>query len=178
MKVTQNYSNFIPVSYLKPVTVAVQSKAWTVFARSNARIMGSNPTQDMVVCLCLFCVCIGSGLSRGWSPIQGGLPTLLGLRNSSETKRFTDALCSKVRATGKREREREAIWKDQKRRRSFVGATNDVGNRDSWALSKINDQYSCLFLTDISDWKLYLFLHSSKLQKHAELWSLQNIGNS
>jgi DUF2075 family protein len=27
----------------------------------------------------------------------------LGLRNWRETKRFTDALCSKVRATGKRE---------------------------------------------------------------------------
>jgi TorA maturation chaperone TorD len=56
-------------------------------------------------CLCLFCVCIGSGLATGWSPIQGVLPTVLGLRNWPETKRFMDALCSKVGATGKRERE-------------------------------------------------------------------------
>jgi hypothetical protein len=27
------------------------SKTWIVFARSNAGIVGSNPTQDMYVCL-------------------------------------------------------------------------------------------------------------------------------
>jgi hypothetical protein len=32
-----------------PVTVAEQSKACTVFARSEAGIMGSNPTQSMDV---------------------------------------------------------------------------------------------------------------------------------
>jgi hypothetical protein len=55
-------------------------------------------------CLCLFCVRTGSGLAMGWFPVQGALPTVLGLRNWRETKRFTDALCSKVGATGKRER--------------------------------------------------------------------------
>jgi hypothetical protein len=59
----------------------------------------------MNVCLCLFCICIGRGLAMGWSPVQGVLPTLLGLRNWSETKRFRDALCYKVGATRKRERE-------------------------------------------------------------------------
>jgi hypothetical protein len=48
------------------------SKAWTVFARLNAGIMGSNPTRDMVVCVRLFCVCVvlcaGSGFATGWSP--------------------------------------------------------------------------------------------------------------
>jgi hypothetical protein len=39
-------------------------------------------------CLCLFCVCIGSGLTTGWSPIQGVLPTVLVLRHWSETKAF------------------------------------------------------------------------------------------
>jgi hypothetical protein len=38
---------------------------------------------------------IGSGLATGWSSFQGVLPTVLGLRNWSETKRFTDVLCSK-----------------------------------------------------------------------------------
>jgi hypothetical protein len=87
------------------ITVAARSKAWNIFARSKAGIVGSNPTQGMDVCLCLFCVCIGSGLAMGWSPVQGVPPTVLGLRNWSETKRFADAVCSKVGATGKRERE-------------------------------------------------------------------------
>jgi hypothetical protein len=30
-----------------PVTVAPRSKAWTVLARSDAGIVGSNPTQGM-----------------------------------------------------------------------------------------------------------------------------------
>jgi hypothetical protein len=44
--------------------------AWTIFARSNAGIVDSNPTQDMDVCVRLFCVyvvlCLGSGLAKGW----------------------------------------------------------------------------------------------------------------
>jgi hypothetical protein len=35
---------------------AARSKAWTVFARSKAVLMGSNPTQGMNVCVRLFCV--------------------------------------------------------------------------------------------------------------------------
>jgi hypothetical protein len=39
------------------ITVAAQSNAWTVFARSNARIVGSNPTQGMDVCIvCVYSV--------------------------------------------------------------------------------------------------------------------------
>jgi hypothetical protein len=89
-----------------PITVSSRSKAWNVFARSNAGIVGSNPTRDMDVCLRLFCVCVCSDLAKGWFSVQGVLPTVLWLRNRSETKRFTDALCSKGRASGKRERER------------------------------------------------------------------------
>jgi hypothetical protein len=33
----------------QPVTVAERSKAWTVFTRSEAGIVGSNPTQGMDV---------------------------------------------------------------------------------------------------------------------------------
>jgi hypothetical protein len=93
-------------SWLKSITLATRSKAWTVFALSNTGIVGSNPTQGMDVCVRLFCVCVRSGLGTGWSPVQGVLPTVLGLRNLSKTKAFKDALCSKVGATGKRERER------------------------------------------------------------------------
>jgi hypothetical protein len=74
--------------------VAARSKAWTVFARLNDWILGSNPTEGMDVCLCLFGVYTGSGLETGWSPIQGVLPTILGLRNWNEINLFTDALCS------------------------------------------------------------------------------------
>jgi hypothetical protein len=69
----------------KPITAFAGSKAWTVFARSNTGIVGSNPTQGMGVCLRLFCVCIGSGIATGWSPVQRVLPTVLGLKNWSET---------------------------------------------------------------------------------------------
>jgi hypothetical protein len=67
--------------------------------------LGSNPTQGMDICLRLFCVFVCSGLSTGWFPVKGVLSTVLGLRNWSETKRFTDALHSKVGATRKREKE-------------------------------------------------------------------------
>jgi hypothetical protein len=62
------------------ITVAAQSKAWTVFARSNTGIMGSNPTWGMDVCVRLFCLCAvlcaGSAIVMGWSPVQGVLPTV------------------------------------------------------------------------------------------------------
>jgi hypothetical protein len=54
---------------LLPVTVDERSKACTVFARSEAGIVGSNPTQGMdvwcvCVCVCVFlCLCTGRGLA-------------------------------------------------------------------------------------------------------------------
>jgi hypothetical protein len=70
------------MAYLKklPITVSAESTAWTVFARSNAGIVGSNSTQGMDVCVHLFCVYVvlyvGIGLATGWSPVQGVLPTV------------------------------------------------------------------------------------------------------
>jgi hypothetical protein len=68
-----------------PITEAARYNAWTVFAGSNAGIVGSDPTQGMDVCVRLFCVCVvvceGSGLATGWSPVQGVLPTVCILRN-------------------------------------------------------------------------------------------------
>jgi hypothetical protein len=77
---------WVSMLYMKPpITVAARSKAWTVFARSNTGIVGSNPTRDTDVCVRLFCVCVvlcaGSGLATGWSPVQKVLATVLGLRN-------------------------------------------------------------------------------------------------
>jgi hypothetical protein len=37
------------IRILVPITVAARSKAWTVFARSDAGIVGSNPAQGMDV---------------------------------------------------------------------------------------------------------------------------------
>jgi hypothetical protein len=36
--------------------MAARSKTRTVLALSNSGIMGSNPTQGIDVCMCLFCV--------------------------------------------------------------------------------------------------------------------------
>jgi hypothetical protein len=77
----------IYVNYLLklPITVAAQSKAWTVFAHPNTGIMSSNPTWGMDVCLRLFRVCVvlraGSGLATGWLSVLWVLPTVYGLRN-------------------------------------------------------------------------------------------------
>jgi hypothetical protein len=71
--------------YLLPITVAAQSKVWTVFTRSNTGIVGSNPTRGMNVCVRLFCVCAvlytSSGLATGWFPVQGVLLTMYNSRN-------------------------------------------------------------------------------------------------
>jgi hypothetical protein len=65
----------------QPNAVAERSKTWTVFARLNTGMLGSNPTWGMDVCMRLFCVCVvlcvRSGLATGWSPVQGVLPTAL-----------------------------------------------------------------------------------------------------
>jgi hypothetical protein len=64
----------------EPITVSARSRAWTVFAHSNAGTVGSNHTQGMDVCMCLFCVyvvlCVGSGLTTGWWLVQGVLPSV------------------------------------------------------------------------------------------------------
>jgi hypothetical protein len=53
----------------QPITVAARFKALTVFARWNTRIVGSNPTQGMDVCVLLFCV--GVVLRVGKSLVTG-----------------------------------------------------------------------------------------------------------
>jgi hypothetical protein len=90
--------------YLSPIRVSARSKAWSVFPRSKTGLVGSNPTRGMDVCLRLFCVCVvlcaGSGLATGLIPHTRS-PTN-SLRNWSETKRFTDALCSSNRNMNER----------------------------------------------------------------------------
>jgi hypothetical protein len=63
-----------------PIRVAALSKSWTIFARLNSGVVGSNPTQGIDVCVRLYCVCVvlcvGTGLAKGWSPVQGVLQTV------------------------------------------------------------------------------------------------------
>jgi hypothetical protein len=87
----------------KPITVVERSQAWTVFSRLETGF----ESHSRHGCLRLFCVCVvGNDLATGWSPVQGVLQTVFGLRNCSETKRFIDALCSRG-SDRKRERKRE-----------------------------------------------------------------------
>jgi hypothetical protein len=108
--------------------VAARSKAWTLFTRLNTRIVGSNPTQVTDTCVYSVFVlsCVGSGLANGWFPLQGVLPTDLRLRNWSETKFFTDAICSKVGATGEGERERERERENPSRRTMALRSTHPL----------------------------------------------------
>jgi hypothetical protein len=72
--------NCWPYRDSRPVTVAALSKAWTLFARSDARIVGSNPTQDMIVwCVHAFILCLCCPVFRK-RPCDGlitrpGIPT-------------------------------------------------------------------------------------------------------
>jgi hypothetical protein len=46
----------IKIRSLSPITMAAQSKAWTVLVYSDTGIVGSNSTPGMDVCVRLFCV--------------------------------------------------------------------------------------------------------------------------
>jgi hypothetical protein len=68
---TSLYVHYVLIIYYMfqaPITVVARSKARTIFAPSNAGIMGSSPTRGMDVCVRLLCVCVvlcvGSGPAR------------------------------------------------------------------------------------------------------------------
>jgi hypothetical protein len=63
-----------------PITVAARPKAWTVFTRSNAGIVCSNPTQSMNVCERLFCVLVAA-LRRADHPSKESYRLCIELRN-------------------------------------------------------------------------------------------------
>jgi hypothetical protein len=56
------------------IIVVMRSKACPLYAHPNTRAVGSDPIQMMDACLCLFCVCVGSRLAMGWSPMRWGFP--------------------------------------------------------------------------------------------------------
>jgi hypothetical protein len=80
-----------------PITVVGLSKAWTVFARSNIDVVGSNPTQGMGVCVRLFWVYIvlsvGSGLVTDWSPVQEVLPTVYRIKKLKKAAKVQQKDC-------------------------------------------------------------------------------------
>jgi hypothetical protein len=51
---------YIILLLIMPITVAARSKAWTAFARSNAGVLGSNPSQGMYICVCFYSVFVFS----------------------------------------------------------------------------------------------------------------------
>jgi hypothetical protein len=53
---TQHFNRFLSSLPHTKITVAARSEVWNLFARSNAVVVGSNPTKGMDVCLRLFCV--------------------------------------------------------------------------------------------------------------------------
>jgi hypothetical protein len=62
-----------------PNIVAVRSKAWTIFVRSNIAVVGSNSTRGMDGCLVdsVFVLpSVDSGLAASWSPAQVALPSV------------------------------------------------------------------------------------------------------
>jgi hypothetical protein len=79
------------VKWHEPITVAARSKVLTVFARLNTRVVGSNPTRGMDVCVRLFCVyvvlCAGSGLATDWSPFQGVQPAVYRIKKLKKQPR-------------------------------------------------------------------------------------------
>jgi hypothetical protein len=64
--------------------MASRYKAWTDFARSNAGMVGSNPTQCFDVCVRLFCVCVvlcvRSGFATANPPSKESYRLCIGLR--------------------------------------------------------------------------------------------------
>jgi hypothetical protein len=90
---------------------AARSKAWTVFARWNTGIVGSNPTRGVNVCVRLFCVCVvlcvGSGLATGWFPVHGDLSTVYRIKKLKKRPRANGLYSHRER---EREREIVCIW--------------------------------------------------------------------
>jgi hypothetical protein len=56
------YRNCTKLECFMPITVAARSNAWTVFAHLNARVMGSNPTRGIDVCVYVYSVFVLSSV--------------------------------------------------------------------------------------------------------------------
>jgi hypothetical protein len=86
-------------SPLKPITVAMRSRVWNVFARSNTGIVGSNPIQGMDVCV-YSAFLLGSGLASGLIPRPRSPTDCLRLRKVKWNEAFHGCPVLQVGATG------------------------------------------------------------------------------
>jgi hypothetical protein len=69
-----------------PITVADQSKAWSLFARSKPDVMGLNLTRGIVVCVRLFFYVVLCGLETGWSPSKESYRLCIASRNEAKVQ--------------------------------------------------------------------------------------------
>jgi hypothetical protein len=69
----------------KPITVAAQSKTWTVFSRSSTGMQGSNPTRVMDSVFVLFCVYVAA-LQRADPPSKGSYRLCMDEENEKAAK--------------------------------------------------------------------------------------------
>jgi hypothetical protein len=79
--------------------VAARSNACTVFARSNAGIVSSNPAQGIDVCIaCVYSVfvlsCVDRGLATANPPVQGVLPTVYAIKKLKKQPKSNKGLYS------------------------------------------------------------------------------------
>jgi hypothetical protein len=72
------YPDTLNVSTPTDITTKKRNRPITVAARLNTGIVGSNPTQDMDICLYSEFVLsrVGTGLATDWSPVQGDLASI------------------------------------------------------------------------------------------------------
>jgi hypothetical protein len=80
------------VHVIKPIKMATLSTAWTIFARSNTGIVGSNPTQSMDICVRLFFICIVLCVGSCWSSVQGVPPTVYKIKKLKKRPRSNKEL--------------------------------------------------------------------------------------
>jgi hypothetical protein len=119
---------FVFVIISKPVMVAKQSKAWTVFTCQTLWSWVRIPLRAWMfgVYMCLFCLCavlcLGRGLATSWSLVQGVLPIVNRSGNWKEARAHKG--CRAIQEAEEEEEEEEEVeessfnrivkWKVQK----------------------------------------------------------------
>jgi hypothetical protein len=100
----------------RPITASARSEVWTVFARLNTGVVGSNPTARMDVCVCLNCIyavlCASSGLATCVDP---------------PSKLFY-WLCKKIKKLKKRPRPKRAVKAQRKKGKRTVWPNYTTGH--------------------------------------------------
>jgi hypothetical protein len=93
-----DFGLYWPLNKTWPITVGARSKARTVFARSNAGIVVSNPTQGMDVSVRLFCVLVAA-LQRADPPSKESYRLCIDQKNWKSGQGPTNGYRAKDRQT-------------------------------------------------------------------------------